>query len=37
LDLSYEWSLTDLQEDVSNVEVGKTRSFFLNAGFRFNF
>jgi hypothetical protein len=37
VDLSYEWSLTNLQENVSNVEVGKTRSLFLNAGFRFNF
>ncbi len=37
VDLSYEWSLTNLQENVSNIEVGKTRSFFLNAGFRFNF
>jgi hypothetical protein len=37
VDLSYEWSLTNLQEDVSNIEVGKTNSLFLNAGFRFNF
>jgi opacity protein-like surface antigen len=37
VDLSYEWSLTNIQEDVSTVEVGKTRSLFLNAGFRFNF
>ncbi|HLO80665.1 MAG TPA: outer membrane beta-barrel protein [Chitinophagaceae bacterium] len=37
VDLSYEWSLTNLQDNVSNVEVGKTRSLFLNAGFRFNF
>jgi opacity protein-like surface antigen len=37
VDLSYEWSLTNIQEDVSDVEVGKTRSFFVNAGFRFNF
>ncbi len=37
VDLSYEWSLTNIQEDVSAVEVGKTRSLFLNAGFRFNF
>lgn len=37
VDLSYEWSLTNIQEDVSAVEVGKTNSLFLNAGFRFNF
>jgi opacity protein-like surface antigen len=37
VDLSYEWSLTNLQDNVSNIEVGKTRSLFLNAGFRFNF
>jgi opacity protein-like surface antigen len=37
VDLSYEWSLTNLQENVSSIEVGKTNSLFLNAGFRFNF
>ena len=34
LDLSYEWSLTNLQKDVSEVEVGKSRSLFISAGFR---
>lgn len=37
LDLSYEWSLTNLQDNVSAIEVGKTNSLYLNAGFRFNF
>jgi hypothetical protein len=37
LDVSYEWSLTNLQENVSAIEVGKTNSLYLNAGFRFNF
>ena len=37
VDLSYEWSLTNIQENVSAIEVGKTNSLFLNAGFRFNF
>ena len=36
LDVSYEWSLTNLQENVSTIEVGKTNSLYLNAGFRFN-
>jgi hypothetical protein len=37
LDVSYEWSLTNLQDNVSAIEVGKTNSLYLNAGFRFNF
>lgn len=37
VDVSYEWSLTNIQENVSTIEVGKTNSLFLNAGFRFNF
>lgn len=34
LDASYEWSLTDVSEDVSNIDVGKTRSAFIQAGIR---
>lgn len=33
VDLQYEWSLTDIS-DVQNVDVGKSRSFFINAGVR---
>lgn len=35
LDASYEWSLTDLS-GIDNVNVGKTRSVFINAGIRIN-
>jgi len=31
---SYEWSLTDVSEDVSNIDVGKSRSAFIQAGIR---
>jgi len=34
LDLSYEWSLTNIQKDISDIDVGKTRTFFINAGVR---
>jgi len=37
LDVSYEWSLTNIQKDISAIEYGKTRSLFVSAGFRFNF
>jgi hypothetical protein len=36
LDLSYEWSLTNVQKDVSLIDFGKTRSLFINAGIRIN-
>jgi hypothetical protein len=36
LDLSYEWSLTNIQKDVSQIDFGKTRSVFINAGIRIN-
>jgi Outer membrane protein beta-barrel domain len=34
LDLSYEWSLTDVADDLSSAEIGKSRSLFVNAGIR---
>ena len=34
LELSHEWSLTNIQKDISNIDVGKTRSFFIHAGIR---
>lgn len=36
LDLSYEWSLTNVQKDVSTIDVGKSRSLFITAGLRIN-
>jgi hypothetical protein len=34
-EVSYEWSLTNVTKDVSNIDFGKSRSLFLTAGFRF--
>lgn len=34
LEASYEWSLSDVSEDVDNIDVGKTRSVFVQAGIR---
>ncbi len=34
LEGSYEWSLTDISEDVSTIDVGKNRSVFIQAGIR---
>lgn len=36
LDVSYEWSLTNVQKDISSIDVGKSRSLFVNAGLRIN-
>ena len=36
LDLSYEWSLTNVGKDVNNIDVGKSRSLFITAGIRIN-
>lgn len=36
LDVSYEWSLSTLSTDVSSIDIGKTRSVYINAGFRIN-
>ncbi len=36
LDLSYEWSLTNVQKDVSAIDFGKSRSLFITAGLRIN-
>ncbi len=36
VDLSYEWSLTNIQKDVSAIDFGKTRTIFINAGIRIN-
>lgn len=36
IDMSYEWSMTDIQKDVSQIDLGKTRTFFFTAGIRIN-
>jgi hypothetical protein len=36
VDASYEWSVTNLQKDVSAVDLGKSRTLFINAGIRIN-
>jgi hypothetical protein len=36
VDASYEWSLSSLTTDVNSIDVGKTRSIYINAGFRIN-
>jgi opacity protein-like surface antigen len=35
VDASYEWSMTNIQKEIQNIDLGKTRSFFLTAGLRF--
>jgi len=34
LDFKYEWSLTNLQSDIDDIDIGKSRSLFLDAGIR---
>jgi hypothetical protein len=34
LDLKYEWSLTNIQNDISMVDIGQTRTIYINLGFR---
>ena len=34
LDLKYEWSLTNLQSDIDDIDIGKSRSLFIDAGVR---
>lgn len=36
VDLSYEWSLTNIQKHVEDIDIGKSRTLFLNAGIRIN-
>jgi hypothetical protein len=36
LDVSYEWSMTNIQSDVSQIDIGKSRSLYINAGLRIN-
>ena len=34
VEAKYEWSLTNIQKNVSQIDVGKSRSLFVNAGVR---
>ncbi|PVD52749.1 hypothetical protein DC498_07400 [Terrimonas sp.] len=34
VEAKYEWSLTNVQKDISQIDVGKSRSVFINAGIR---
>jgi len=34
VEASYEWSLTDVQKDVSQIDIGQSRSVFINLGVR---
>jgi hypothetical protein len=36
LDLSYEWSVTDIQQDITQINFGKTNGLFATAGLRIN-
>jgi hypothetical protein len=35
LDWSYQWSVTNVQKDVTDIDFGKTNGIFLTAGLRF--
>lgn len=35
LDASYQWSLSNIQTDINQIDLGKTKGFFLTAGIRF--
>ena len=36
VDFSYEWSMTNIQNDVHDIDLGKTRTVFISAGLRIN-
>jgi len=35
IDASYQWSLSNVQTDIDQIDLGKTKGFFLTAGLRF--
>ncbi|WP_113925007.1 outer membrane beta-barrel protein [Cognataquiflexum aquatile] len=35
IDLSYQWSLTNVQKNIPGIDLGRTNGVFLTAGFRF--
>jgi hypothetical protein len=37
VEVSYEWSLTDIQKNVSDIDLGKQRSVYVNFGYKFKF
>jgi hypothetical protein len=34
VDAQYEWSMTDVQKDVSQIDIGQSRTVFVNLGVR---
>jgi hypothetical protein len=36
VDVSYEWSLSEVSTNLSNAQIGATRSLFINGGLRIN-
>ena len=34
LDVSYEWSLTNLQKDITSIDLGKHRTLYVNVGLK---
>ena len=35
IDASYQWSLSNVQKDIDQIDLGNTKGFFLTAGLRF--
>jgi hypothetical protein len=35
IDLTYEWSVTNLQKNITDIDFGKTNGVFLTVGIRF--
>ena len=35
-DVAYEWSLSNIQKDITTINVGKSRSLFVSVGLRIN-
>ncbi len=34
VDAKYEWSLTNIQKDITQIDIGQTRTIYINAGIR---
>jgi hypothetical protein len=37
VEVSYEWSLSDIQKNVSDIDLGRHRSVYVNFGYKFKF
>ena len=37
LEISYEWSLSNIQKDVTGIDLGKHRSLYVNVGYKIKF